>query len=80
MNCNDKSEFVEVMIMRKYSREEWGISRTEYNRLFKAVEQGIIPDFTVEGRRYELQHGDITVVYYDRIRPWIRQNKATVPV
>lgn len=47
--------------MRKYSREEWGISRTEYDRLLEAVEQGIIPDFTVEGRRYELQHGYITV-------------------
>lgn len=46
--------------MRKYSREEWGISKTEYNRLMEAVEQGIIPAFTVEGRRYELQHGYIT--------------------
>lgn len=46
--------------MKKYSREEWGISQTEYNRLMEAIEQGIIPDFTVEGRRYELQHGLIT--------------------
>lgn len=46
--------------MKAYSREEWGISRTEYNRLMEAVEQGVIPDFTVEGSRYELQQGYIT--------------------
>lgn len=46
--------------MKAYSREDWGISRTEYNRLVEAVEQGILPNFTVEGRRYELKNGYIT--------------------
>lgn len=46
--------------MKAYSREDWGISRTEYNRLVEAVEQGILPNFTVEGHRYELKNGYIT--------------------
>lgn len=46
--------------MKEYSREDWGISRSEYNRLVEAIEQGILPDFTVEGRRYELKNGYIT--------------------
>lgn len=43
--------------MKEYSRQDWGITPAEYNRLLEAVEQGIIPDFAVEGHRYELQHG-----------------------
>lgn len=43
--------------MKEYSCEDWGISRSEYNRLVEAVEQGILLDFTVEGRRYELKNG-----------------------
>lgn len=46
--------------MKAYSREDWGISRSEYNRLVEAVEQGILPNFTVEGRRYELKNGYVT--------------------
>lgn len=46
--------------MKEYSREAWGISRNAYNRLVDAVEQGILPDFTVEGRIYELRNGLIT--------------------
>lgn len=46
--------------MKEYSSKDWGISRSEYNRLVEAVEQGILPDFTVEGRRYELKNGYIT--------------------
>jgi hypothetical protein len=46
--------------LKDYDRSDWGISRTEYNRLRDAVEQGILPYFTVEGRRYELKNGLIT--------------------
>lgn len=46
--------------MKAYNREDWGISKSEYNRLVEAVEQGILPNFTVEGRRYDLKNGYIT--------------------
>lgn len=47
--------------MKEYSREEWGISFVEYNRLREAVEQGIVLPFTADGYISQLRNHLITV-------------------
>lgn len=47
--------------MIPYSYEDWGITRTEYERLKDAVAQGIILQITAERRMNELKHGYISV-------------------